>query len=166
MLLGIISDTHGYFHPNIPKYLADVDLILHAGDVGTPDVLEALQDIAPTTAVWGNVDGNSVRSRTRKHVRTEIDGLDIWMTHIAGPPGRWVPDIRNDLLTDPPDLLICGHSHILRIKRVKEPPGMLYINPGAAGREGFHQVKTCLRLETNGGSIRQAEVIHLDEPGT
>lgn len=163
MRLGIISDTHGFFHPNIPKYFADVDLILHAGDVGTPAVLDALEEIAPTMAVWGNIDGAPIRGRTAENVRAVLDGLDVWMTHIAGSPGRWVQRVREELVSDPPDVLICGHSHILRVERLGTPPGMLYINPGAAGRQGFHQVKTCLRIETEGGRANQAEVIHLDD---
>ena len=162
MTLGILSDTHAWFHPAIPDYLSEVDLILHAGDVGTPEILDELEKLAPVRCVWGNVDGQQVRLRSSEHQRFELDGLRFWMTHIGGRPGRWERSIAPDLRKDPPDIFICGHSHILRIERVKELGNMLYINPGAAGRQGFHQVKTCVRLELHEGAARQAEVIHLD----
>lgn len=162
MTLGILSDTHAYFHPAVPDYLGEVDLILHAGDVGTPEILDELEKLAPVRAVWGNVDGRPIRLRTAEHQRFELEGLRFWMTHIGGHPGRWGRGIAAEMRPDPPDVFICGHSHILRIERVRNLQNMLYINPGAAGRQGFHQVKTCVRLEIEDGSARQAEVIHLD----
>lgn len=163
MLLGILSDTHGYFHPALPKYLEGVDRILHAGDVGAPDILDRLEMIAPVTAVFGNIDGPDVRRRTEEHIHIEIEGLRFWMTHIGGRPGRWDRVIRDTLRSDPPDVFICGHSHILRIERVPDLGNMLYLNPGAAGRQGLHRVKTCVRLEVSDGAAREAQIIHLDE---
>lgn len=162
MKLGILSDTHAYFHPALPSYLGEVDLILHAGDVGTPKVLDELEKLAPVRVVWGNVDGRPVRLRASQDQRFELEGLRFWMRHIGGHPGRWDRGIATAMRDDPPDIFICGHSHILRIERVRELQNMLYINPGAAGREGFHQVKTCVRLEIENGAARQAEVVHLD----
>ncbi|MDZ4698204.1 MAG: metallophosphoesterase family protein [Rhodothermales bacterium] len=164
MLIGIIADTHGYFHPSIPTYFTGVDLILHAGDVGTPDILDRLEELAPTRTVWGNIDGQSIRRRSEEHYKKTVGGVRIWMTHIAGRPGAWQRGIGALLRDDPPDLLICGHSHILRIERDKSLRNMLYINPGAAGQQGFHLVKTCVRLTLTDGKATQAEVIHLDEP--
>lgn len=163
MKLGILSDTHGYFHPSLETYLRDVDLILHAGDVGTTDVLDRLEAIAPVQAVWGNVDGHDIRHRSTEVLRTDVDGLRVMMTHIGGTPGKWNRSIGAVLRSDPPDIFICGHSHILRVERVRDLANMLYINPGAAGRQGFHQVKTCIRLDVFDGSARQAEVVHLDD---
>ena len=93
----------------------------------------------------------------------DLDGLSFWMTHIAGRPGRWQRGIGQVLRQCPPDVFICGHSHILRIERVASLGGMLFINPGAAGRQGLHQVKTCVRLHLKDGTTQQAEVIHLDK---
>ena len=163
MTLGILSDTHGYFHPAVPEVLAEVDLILHAGDIGAEDVLDRLEALAPTRAVWGNIDGAVLRRRVPEYQRFDVDGLRFWMTHIAGRPGRWQQGMGATLRTDPPDVFICGHSHILRIERVESLGNMLFINPGAAGRHGFHQVKTCVRLHLDDGTLKQAEVIHLDE---
>ncbi|MEZ4700672.1 MAG: metallophosphoesterase family protein [Rhodothermales bacterium] len=165
MRIGILSDTHGYFHPSIPTYLSGVDLILHAGDVGTPDILDQLEALAPTRAVWGNIDGAAIRRRSEEHYKREVEGVRIWMTHIAGRPGAWQRGMGTLLRDEPPDIFICGHSHILRIERVKSLRNMLYINPGAAGQQGFHLVKTCVRITLDGGKATQAEVIHLDEPG-
>lgn len=161
--LGILSDTHGYFHPNLPGDLAGVDRILHAGDVGDPAILDGLEAVAPVTAVWGNVDGTSIRHRLAEHQRFEVDGLDIWMTHIAGRPGRWQQRMGERLRADPPDMLVCGHSHILRVERVASLNDMLYVNPGAAGKQGFHQRKTCLRITIDDGQARDAAVVHLDQ---
>lgn len=163
MKLGILSDTHGYFHPAIPDYLAGVDLILHAGDVGTTDVLDRLETIAPVRAVWGNVDGRAIRLRTEHVMRTELEGLHVWMTHIGGTPGRWNGAIDEMLRTEPPDLFVCGHSHILRIERIRDLGNMLYINPGAAGRQGIHRVKTLVLLHVEDTTATQAQVVHLDE---
>ncbi|MCH8961752.1 MAG: metallophosphoesterase family protein [Bacteroidetes bacterium] len=163
MTLGILSDTHGYFHPALAEDLADVDLILHAGDVGRAEILDRLEALAPTRAVWGNIDGPDLRQRTPEHQRFDLDGLSFWMTHIAGRPGRWQRGMGQALRQQPPNVFICGHSHILQIERVAALDGMLFINPGAAGRQGLHQVKTCVRLHLEDGATRQAEVIHLDE---
>ena len=163
MTLGILSDTHGYFHPALAEVLADVDLILHAGDVGRAEILDQLEALAPTRAVWGNIDGPDLRHRTPEHQRFDLDGLSFWMTHIAGRPGRWQRGVGQVLRQQPPKVFICGHSHILQIERVAALDGMLFINPGAAGRQGLHQVKTCVRLVLEDGATRQAEVFHLDE---
>jgi putative phosphoesterase len=163
MLLGILSDTHGYFHPALPEYLAEVDLILHAGDIGTEAVLDQFEALAPTRAVWGNVDGQALRCRAPEHQRFEVEGVSFWMTHIAGRPGRWQRGMGTALQRETPDVFICGHSHILQIERVAKLNKMLFINPGAAGRQGFHQVKTCVRLTLEDGALQQADVIHLDE---
>ena len=162
MILGIVSDTHGWVHPHLASELAGVDLILHAGDVGPASVLEPLEAVAPVVGVWGNIDGPPVRGRFAEHARFEADGLRVWMTHIGGHPGRWARGIGPALRADPPGLFVCGHSHILRVERVPALGGMLYVNPGAAGRQGFQRVKTCVRLTVEAGRATAADVIHLD----
>lgn len=163
MIIGILSDTHGYFHPSILADFQGVDLILHAGDFGSEDVLIGLETIAPVRGVFGNVDGFELRTSLPEHNRFEEEGVTFWMTHIAGRPGRWQNEMESRLGKDPPDVFICGHSHILQIERVDRLDGMLFINPGAAGRQGLHKVKTCVRLTISNGKVDQAEVIHLDE---
>lgn len=165
-VLGIVSDTHGYFHPNLADDLSGVDRILHAGDVGDPAILDGLGAVAPVTAVWGNADGASTRRRVPEHQRFTTEGLDVWMTHIAGRPGRWQQDMGEKLRADPPNVFVCGHSHILQVERVDALDDMLFVNPGAAGKQGLHQKKTCLRLTLDDGRATEAAVIHLDEKVT
>jgi len=160
--IGILSDTHGYFHPALVDDLTDVDRILHAGDVGDLGILDGLEAVAPVTAVWGNIDGPDIRRRLAEHERFTVDGVDVWMTHIAGRPGRWQAGMGEKLDANPPDVLVCGHSHILRVERVEALGGMLYVNPGAAGQHGFHKEKTCLRLKIQDGRPTEMDVIHLD----
>jgi hypothetical protein len=162
-VLGILADTHGYFHPDLPDELEGVDHILHAGDVGDPAILDGLEAVAPVTAVFGNIDGTDIRRRTAEHQRLSIGGVDLWMTHIAGRPGAWQQGMGERLRADPPDVFVCGHSHILRVERVETMDDMLFVNPGACGRQGFHQKKTCLRLTIDDGIPRTMDVIHLDE---
>lgn len=163
--LGILSDTHGYFHPALPDDLAGVDLILHAGDIGDLSILDGLEAVAPVKAVWGNVDDVSIRRRIPEQQRFTVEGLDVWMVHIAGRPGRWQEGAGKKLRADPPDVLVCGHSHILRVERVEALDDMLYVNPGAAGKQGLHREKTCLRLTIEEGRPTEMQVVHLDQEG-
>lgn len=161
MRIGVVSDTHGWLHPKLPGVLAGCDLIVHAGDVGRPEVLDALAEVAPVRAVYGNVDGPPVRTRWPEWDRFDADGLSFLVTHIGGRPGRWAPGVGEVLRRERPGVFVCGHSHILQLERTAE--GVLFLNPGAAGREGFHRVKTCVRLHVEGGKAHRAEVVHLDE---
>lgn len=162
MELGILSDTHGYFHPDLVDVLEGVDAIVHAGDVGDLTILDGLATLAPVHAVYGNVDDADTRRRLPERERFTFGGLSVWIEHIAGRPGRWQANMDKRLAEDPPDIFICGHSHILRIERVAELDNMLFVNPGAAGRQGFHQKKTCLRLKVKDGKASNVDVIHLD----
>lgn len=162
MQLGIVADTHGYFHPELVDALDGVDAIVHAGDVGDLAILDGLEAIAPVHAVYGNIDDADTRHRLPEQARFECGGLSVWVEHIAGRPGRWQANMGERLAADPPDVFICGHSHILRIERVAELDNMLFVNPGAAGRQGFHQKKTCLRLTIEDGRATNVDVIHLD----
>lgn len=163
-VIGIVSDTHGYLHTGLSEAFKGVDLILHAGDVGRINIVDELAIIAPVRAVYGNVDGWDVRSEHPLQLTEVIDGVEIWMTHIGGRPGRWAQGIRSELTARRPDIFVCGHSHILKVERTDNPVDVLYINPGAAGRQGLHQVKTCLRLTITDGKPNKVDVIHLDEP--
>lgn len=164
MELGIVADTHGFFHPDLTDVFDGVDMIVHAGDIGDLAILDGLKTVAPVRAVFGNIDDADTRRRLPEHERFEVGGVSVWITHIAGRPGRWQQNMDTRLAGDPPDLFICGHSHILRIERVPEFNNMLFVNPGAAGRYGFHQKKTCVRLTIEDGQATGADVIHLDAP--
>ncbi len=159
--IGILSDTHGYFHPELEDVLDGTDLILHAGDVGSVDILSKLECVAPVRGVYGNIDGPPIRGQLKQREIFKLGSLHCFMTHIGGRPGHWPPGIANVLDTERPDVFVCGHSHILRIERVKRFNGMLYLNPGAAGRQGFHRVQTCVLLHIEDGTAQKAEVVHL-----
>jgi len=160
--LGILSDTHGFFHPDLLDEMEGCDHILHAGDIGDLSIIDALEAVAPVTSVYGNVDGWDIRHRSAEHQRLTMEGVNLWMTHIAGRPGAWQRQMGRELAADTPDVFVCGHSHILRIERVEDLGDMLFLNPGAAGRQGFHQQKTCVRLVLDDGRAVRADVVHLD----
>ncbi len=159
--IGLISDTHGYLDPKVAEHFKNVDQIWHAGDIGTIDVCEELEKIAPLKAVYGNIDGGILRQSYPEHLKFSLQGLKIWITHIGGYPGRYNPKIREKVYALKPDLFICGHSHILKIQPDKKVPNLLHINPGAAGKHGFHKVKTLVRFGLDNGKIKDLEVIEL-----
>lgn len=163
--IGLISDTHGYLDPEISDYFSDVDEIWHAGDFGNMGIVYALEKIAPVSGVYGNIDDQKVRSTFPPHQRFEREGLNIWMTHIGGIPGRYCIPIREEITSNPPDIFICGHSHILKIGRDQDLNGMLFINPGAAGKQGFQVYRTIVRFELDNKKVQNVEVIHLGKIG-
>ncbi len=158
--IGLLSDTHGYYDPRIASLFGEVDEIWHAGDVGDYEVILQLNMIAPVVAVYGNIDGTPIRSRFPGHQRLKREGLDIWMTHIGGYPGNYDRRVRDTIYRDPPGLFISGHSHILKVIPDKKG-GFLHMNPGSAGRNGMHQVRTLIRFEISEGRLGNADVIEL-----
>ncbi len=164
MTIGLLSDTHGYFDPTIVKHFSQCDEIWHAGDIGDVSVIDDLEKIKPVRAVYGNIDDALLRARFPEDLWLKCDGLTVWMTHIGGKPPQYNPRIKKLLKEKQPDVFICGHSHILQVKR-DDARGMLYINPGAAGQQGFHQIRTMLRMEIEAGKIKKMEVIELGKRG-
>lgn len=158
--IGLISDTHGYLDEKILEHLSICDEIWHAGDVGTVAVIDRLSLLKPLRAVYGNIDGKDVRAVCKKNERFVCEGVEVWITHIGGYPGRYSPDVRDEIKKHPPQLFICGHSHILKVIPDKKM-GLLHINPGAVGTHGFHKVRTMVRFVVNEGKISDLEVIEL-----
>ena len=158
--IGLLSDTHGFFDPRIKEHFSQCDEIWHAGDIGDYEVILSLNMIAPVIAVYGNIDGTEIRKRFPGHQRLEREGLDMWMTHIGGYPGNYDYRVRSAIERDPPGLFISGHSHILKVMPDKKG-GFLHMNPGSAGRNGMHQVRTLLRFEVERGRIFNVDVIEL-----
>jgi putative phosphoesterase len=158
--IGLLSDTHGFLDDAVFRYFEQCDEIWHAGDIGDEAVIDALENWKPTRIVFGNIDNTSIRKRTSEHLRFQCEGLDVWITHIGGRPGNYANPIRLELKANPPGLFICGHSHICMIK-LDSSLKMIYMNPGAAGRHGFHHMRTLVRFEIDSGKIQQAEVIEL-----
>ncbi|MFH0755855.1 MAG: metallophosphoesterase family protein [Bacteroidota bacterium] len=158
--IGLLSDTHGFYDPRIAEHFGQCDEIWHAGDIGDYEVILHLNLIAPVIAVYGNIDGTSIRSRVPAHQRLTRDGLDIWMTHIGGYPGNYDSRVKPDIYENPPGLFISGHSHILKVIPDKKG-GFLHMNPGSAGRNGLHQVRTIIRFGIVEGRVDHADVIEL-----
>lgn len=159
--IGLLSDTHHYLDPKIEEYFRGCDEIWHAGDFGAIGLADALRQIAPLRGVYGNIDGNDIRQEFPLTLRFQLGGMDFLMTHIGGQPGRYALPIRRDVEENPPDVFICGHSHILKIVRDKQAGNMLYLNPGAAGKHGFQQYRTLVRFNIDGGKLTNMEVITL-----
>ena len=154
----LLSDTHGYIDDKILTYCAEADEVWHAGDVGNPEVIKKIREKAHTRGVYGNIDGREIRSMFPLDERFTLDGVDVWMTHIGGYPGRYEPRVREQLRLNPPKLFISGHSHILKVQYDKKHR-LLHMNPGAAGKNGFHKARTMLRFEIDGSDIKNLEVI-------
>ncbi|MFN5170213.1 MAG: metallophosphoesterase family protein [Cyclobacteriaceae bacterium] len=165
MRIGLLSDTHGYLDPLVFTYFRECDEIWHAGDIGEPGVTDELEKFKPVRAVYGNIDDLAMQTRYPEDQRFVCEGLSVWMTHIGGAPPNYNPQVRKILNASPPDIFICGHSHILRVKRDAALGNMLYLNPGAAGNHGFHLVKTVLRFTLNQGKVENLEAIELGRRG-
>lgn len=159
--IGLLSDTHGYLDDQILDYFSECDQIWHAGDFGTLDVSGRLADLKPLRGVYGNIDDAAIRSQHPLHDRFTCEGVDVWMTHIGGYPGRYDRSVVRQIRQNPPDLFICGHSHILRVMRDRKLGQMLHFNPGAAGRHGFHVMRTMLRFEIDAGKVGKLQAIEL-----
>jgi uncharacterized protein len=154
----LLSDTHGFLDDKILKYVSQADEVWHAGDIGDLSVTDTLKKLKPVRVVYGNIDGAQARMEFPLDLRFECEGVDVFMTHIAGSPGKFQSRVKDILKMNPPKILICGHSHILKVQFDKTFQ-VLYVNPGAAGIHGFHQVRTMLRFQLDKGKIEQMEVI-------
>lgn len=158
--IGLLSDTHGWLDPRLEAHFAGCDEIWHAGDIGTTAVTQELKRWKPLRAVYGNIDGTALRAEFPADLRFTLEGVRVWITHIGGRPPRYDPAVREALKRDPPTLFICGHSHICMVK-FDPALDMLYMNPGATGRHGWHKVRTALRFTVDGGKLKDLEVIEL-----
>ena len=162
MFIGLISDTHGVFSQEFKDFLAPVDQVWHAGDFGGGmDLAEEIAKFKPLVGVAGNCDNYDLRYTHPIHRFFECEGMKVLMTHVGGYPGRYDVRAKDLILKYRPDIFVCGHSHILKV--VRDPKyNMLVINPGAAGIQGFHLVRTALRFRIDQGRIHEMEVFELD----
>lgn len=164
MKIGLLSDTHSFLDSKVFEYFKDCDEIWHGGDFGN-GVLEPLEKFKPLKAVFGNIDEQGLRHKLPEDLWFTCEGLTIFMTHIGSAPPNYNPRVKKILKTKIPDIFICGHSHILRIKKDPDYNNMLYLNPGAAGNHGFHTTKTLVRFEISAKEIKNMEVIELGKRG-
>jgi putative phosphoesterase len=160
----VLSDSHGHLDDRILAHAAEADEVWHAGDVGSLDVVDRLAANSKVLrGVYGNIDDAALRRTWPLNQRFTAGGLRVWITHIAGPAGRLPTGIKAGLKADPVDLLVCGHSHILRVGQ--DASGVLCMNPGACGVHGFHKVRTMLRFTIQEGKVENLSVIELGARG-
>jgi putative phosphoesterase len=159
--IGLLSDTHSYLDDRIIHHLQGVDEIWHAGDFGSAEVLMGLAGLAPVfRGVYGNIDGPEIRGTEPLVQDFTVEDLRVVMTHIGGYPGRYVPAARQLLAQTRPGLFVTGHSHILRVAPDAKL-NLLHLNPGAAGRHGFHKVRTLLRFSIDQGKVVNLQAVEL-----
>ncbi len=158
--IGLLSDTHHFLDDAIFSHFESCDEIWHAGDFGTADLAFRLAGFRLLRGVYGNIDGQDIRSIYPEKLRWQSEGVGVLMTHIGGYPPRYNSAVTPELRIDPPQLFICGHSHILKIM-YDEKLKCLHMNPGAAGRQGWHQVRTLIRFTIDGSDMKDCQVIEL-----
>jgi putative phosphoesterase len=159
--IGILSDTHGHWDENLEAFFGSCDELWHAGDIGNIETALAIRNFKPLRAVYGNIDGFEVRADYPEVLRFFCEEVDVLMTHIGGYPNRYESKILKLIKEKPPKLFICGHSHILKVIFDKKYE-LLHINPGAAGKSGFHNIRTAVRLTINGNDMKDLEVLEVD----
>lgn len=158
--IGLISDTHSFLDESVFHHFEQCDEIWHAGDFGNLELAGRLSAFKPLKGVYGNIDGSDIRRMYPEHLKFNCEQVNVWMTHIGGYPGKYNPKIRAEINQNPPDLFISGHSHILKVMfdpKIK----CLHLNPGAAGKEGWHKVRTLLRFCITEKNIHTLEAIEL-----
>lgn len=158
--IGLISDTHNYLDEAVFKHFDKCDEIWHAGDFGSITIAEKLAAFKPLKGVYGNIDGNDIRTVYPEHLRWTCEAIPVYMTHIGGYPPKYNSAVKKELKANPPKLFICGHSHILKVMYDAELQ-CLHMNPGAAGMQGWHKVRTLIRFVIDGDNMRDCEVIEL-----
>lgn len=160
----LLSDTHSHIDDTILKYVRQADEVWHAGDIGDLSVTDAIKKEKPLRAVYGNIDNDKARMEFLLNNRFMCEGVDVWITHIGGYPGKYNVAVRSEINANPPKLFITGHSHILKVQ-YDHKLGLLHMNPGAAGVSGFHRVRTMLRFEIDGEKIQNLEIIEIGQKG-
>ncbi len=160
--IGLLSDTHGYIPERVFELFKDCDEIWHAGDIGSIEVYDQLKAFKPLRIVYGNIDDHVLRLETEEELTFQVEDVKICMTHIAGKPGKYVQKAQALLLRERPKIFVCGHSHILLVQ-FDSIMNVLWLNPGACGKKGFHSVSTVLRFVIEGSEIKNMEVIELSK---
>jgi putative phosphoesterase len=158
--IGLISDTHNYLDDTVFEHFKDCDEIWHAGDFGTIEVANKLAAFKPLKGVYGNIDGQDIRSIYPEKLQWKCEEVEVFMKHIGGYPPNYNPDTRKELLLARPKLFISGHSHILKVM-FDEKIQCLHINPGAAGKQGWQKVRTLVRFAIDKDDIKNCEIIEL-----
>lgn len=158
--IGLLSDTHGFIDDRILHFFENCNEIWHAGDIGSFEIIKKLSENKSVRAVYGNIDGQEIRTTYKKHCRFMCEKVDVWITHIGGYPKRYAREVKPEIYENSPDLFISGHSHILKVMFDKKID-CLHINPGAAGINGFHKVRTAVRLSIDKKNISDLEILEI-----
>jgi len=158
----LLSDTHSYIDNQILKFVKLADEVWHVGDIGDLKVTDTIKKLKPLRAVYGNIDNADARLEFSLDNKFTIENVAVWMTHIGGYPNRYNPRVREEIKINPPKIFISGHSHILKVQFDKKL-NLLHLNPGAAGKHGFHQVRTMLRFVIDDDIIKDMEIIELEK---
>ena len=160
--IGLLSDTHGVWDDRYTEHFSDCDEVWHAGDIGSIEVADKFESFRSFRAVCGNIDGGLLRQRYSETLRFRIEECSVLMKHIGGYPGKYDASIRRAVYSERPSLFISGHSHILKVQ-FDGIVGCLHINPGAAGKQGWHQVRTLVKFTIDGRDFKDLEVVELGE---
>ena len=158
--IGILSDTHGYWDDRFLSYFQECDEIWHAGDIGSYSVASRLNSISMLRAVYGNCDGYDIRRVYPEKNRFRIENAEVLIKHIGGSPGHYDRSVKQDLVQNTPNLFVCGHSHILKVQYDKEF-NMLFINPRAAGLQGWQQFRTLVLFTIDGNKFSELDVVEI-----
>ncbi len=156
----LLSDTHSHVDEVMLKYINQADEIWHAGDIGHLSVTDTIQKNKPLRAVFGNIDDHKIRQNFEENLIFTCEKVKVYITHIGGYPKRYHPKAKNIILSEKPNLFICGHSHILKVMN-DQAYNLLHMNPGAAGISGFHKIRTMLRFNIYEDKIQNLEVIEM-----
>ena len=158
--IGLISDTHGFLDANIFNHFKECDEIWHAGDFGSIELANQINSFNPLRGVYGNIDEKNIRFEYPEQIIFKCEEVKVMIRHIGGSPPKYNPDTRKELLFNKPDLFITGHSHILKIM-YDSSISCLFMNPGAAGKHGWHKLRTIVRFSIDGKEMKDCEVIEL-----
>jgi putative phosphoesterase len=156
----LLSDTHSFIDEQILKFVQQADEVWHAGDIGDLSVTDQIKALKPLRAVFGNIDDANARMSFPLDEKFSVENVSVWMTHIGGYPNKYNLRIKDDIQKNPPKIFISGHSHILKVQ-YDQKLNLLHMNPGAAGKHGFHKIRTMLRFELENGEIKNLEIIEL-----
>ena len=156
----LLSDTHGHLDDKIIKYVNQADEVWHAGDIGKKEILNYLTEIKPLKAVYGNIDDKEIRLKQKNFYSSIMKKIKFLITHIAGYPGKYNKNVNRLISIYKPNILVCGHSHILKVMYDKKNKH-LHLNPGAAGISGFHNIRTMLRFKLDSDKVKELEIIEL-----
>ena len=158
--IALLSDTHSVLDERFIRHLKNSDEIWHAGDIGSLEIYDKLKTLSNVRAVYGNIDNHKIRITLASELFFKCEGINVYMTHIGGKPGKYSKGIKAKIEKTEPNVFICGHSHILKIMNDKKN-NLLYINPGAAGDHGIHQVKTIIKFNIDKKNIKDLKIIEL-----